>query len=157
MYVPNQWEDRPKTEIGATLTMVSVPGTNAGAIGLRVTQRINPWVSVEVGADRREQRRYAPTPVVLAAVLRLSMPFEPRRRGGSSMTDGPGSLFVTLGVARALDLPWRTSPVVGVGIQSPYAAEVLAIRFEYQRFTRGYTPDLIHRRLMVSAVVGLPN
>jgi hypothetical protein len=155
VYVPNQWEDRPRTEIGATVTLVSPPGTNAGAIGLRVTQRINPWVSVEVGADRRERQRYGPSPSVLAAAVRLSIPFEPRRRSPHSITDGPGSVFVTLGAARALDLPWRTSPVVGLGVQSPYAGEVLAIRFEYQRFTRGYTPDLIHRRLMMSAVVGL--
>ena len=155
VYVPNQWEERPKTEVGATVTLASVTGTNAGAIGLRITQRINPWVSVEVGADRRERQRYGPTPSVLVAAVRFSMPLEPRRRGPHSITDGPGSLFVTIGAARALDLAWRASPMVGLGIQSPYAADVLALRFEYQRFTRGYTPDLIHRRLMMSAVVGL--
>jgi hypothetical protein len=152
VYVPNYWEDRPKLEIAGTFGLASLFGS--GPAGVRVTRRLSPWVSLEVGADRQEQWNLGPAYRLLNGSVRLSAPFEPRR-GPASITEGPGSVFVTLGVARASGLPWQVSPMIGLGIQSPYVGEVLALRFEYQRFTQGVVPHHDRSRLMLSAVLGL--
>jgi hypothetical protein len=153
VYVPNQWEDRPNTEIAGTIGLTSIFGP--GPAGVRVTRRVTPWVDIEAGADRQREWWVGPPNRLITAGVRLSMPFELRSRRPHSIAEGPGSLFVTLGAARAMGMAWRVSPMISVGAQSPWAAKVLALRCEYQRFTRGRVPHYDQSRLMLSAVVGL--
>jgi hypothetical protein len=153
VYVPNQWEDRPKTEIAGTLNVLSIFGP--GEVGARVTRRLNPWVSLEFATDHQNEGIFGPDHRLFIGAVRIAAPFEPRRRP-SSITEGPASVFATLGAARAIGLPWRVSPMFGFGVQSAYVGERVAVRFEIQRFTRGPVSQGSYARLMVSAVVGLP-
>jgi hypothetical protein len=155
VYVPNQWEDRPNTEIGGTLSVVTIFGP--GPAGVRVTRRMGPWVSAEVSADRQREPNVGlgtPAHRLLIGAVRVSAPFDPRR-GPNSITEGPGSVFLSVGAARARGLPWRVSPMVSLGLQSAYVGERLAVRVEYQRFTRAAGLHRDRARLMISAVLGL--
>jgi hypothetical protein len=153
VYVPNQWEDRPNLEFAATVGLASF--FDSGPVGARVGRRLTPWVDVEAGADRQQHGNIGPPYRMLTGAVRLSVPLEPRPRGPYSIFEGPASLFVTLGGARASGLPWRVSPMLGVGVQTPWAAGVVAFRFEYQRFTEGRVHHHDASRLMLSGVVGL--
>jgi hypothetical protein len=136
----------PTEEVGVTLGIYRLED-GGGFAGLRISHAFNPVVALEVSVDHQgaPSTTTAPDNLLFTTAARFSIPspsYQPRG-------------YVTLGVARATSFDWNYSPLVGVGIQSPWdSTGHLTFRVEFQRFASGRKRLYDRGRLLLSGVIG---
>ena len=141
----SQGDDVPVVEIGGTMSVFNLFAP--GPYGVRVTRNLNSFVALEAGADRQWEPSGTPAHRLFTGAARVSVP---------TMTDRRARPFATLGVARAIGLDWRVSPMIGAGLQSNWEGGVVAMRFEWQAFLRAHYGEADRMRLMVTLAFGIP-
>lgn len=137
--------DLPTHEVSGMVGAYSLM-EGGGVAGLRWTRRINPVIALEISGDHKSASSDGrnPSAVMVVAAARVAVPtpsYEPRP-------------YITVGVARAYGFSWDVSPMIGVGVQSPWEAGVVSFRIEVQRFTSGDRRLYDRARLLIGGSVG---